>query len=42
MLGVRPIMMAVWAMFEPIMPAAPTMTSLSVVRYDIVVDKFKV
>lgn len=35
MLGVRRIISAVWAMFEPIMPAAPTIVSLSFVRNSI-------
>ena len=35
MLGVRRIISAVWAMFEPIIPAAPTIVSLSFVRNSI-------
>ena len=41
MLGVRPSVSAVWTMFEPIMPPAPTMTSFSFVKYFIINIFFK-
>ena len=36
MFGVRRIMMAVWAMLEPIIPAAPTIVNFSFVRNSII------
>ncbi len=36
-LGVNFIIKAVWAMFDPIMPAAPTIVSFSLVRKFIIV-----